>query len=67
MFKTLSPGAIQCKPATLDDALALARAGGFEGLEINAGQVADLVDQRGAEAVKQTFAEADNRALAVGG
>jgi sugar phosphate isomerase/epimerase len=66
MFKTLSPGAIQCKPATLDDALALAGAGGFDGLEINASQVADLVDQHGADAVKRKFADSNIRPAAFG-
>jgi sugar phosphate isomerase/epimerase len=66
MFKTISPGAIGCKPATLDDAISLARAGGFDGLEINVGQVADLIDQTGSDAVKRTFAQARIRPAAFG-
>ncbi|MEO6437401.1 MAG: sugar phosphate isomerase/epimerase family protein [Tepidisphaeraceae bacterium] len=58
MFKTLSPGAIGCKPADLSAAIALAKVGGFDGLEIAASQIADEIDRVGAETVERQFADA---------
>jgi sugar phosphate isomerase/epimerase len=56
MFKALAPGAVNVKAATLQEAIALAGRHGFGGVEFNPREVADLVDARGAEAVKGMFA-----------
>lgn len=54
MIKTLSAGAIGVRTHNLDDAIAAAVTGGFEGLEFSIDEVANL----GAEVAKQKFAEA---------
>jgi sugar phosphate isomerase/epimerase len=66
MFKTLSPGAINVSVKNLHEGLAAAKVGGFDGLEFNVAEVADLVDQHGAEAVKKLFADAKVRPAAFG-
>src|SRR5213083_491017 len=66
MYKALSPGAIGVRAETLEAGLAAARSGGFEGLEWPAAQVADVVDQRGAQAIKKMFADARIRPAAFG-
>jgi sugar phosphate isomerase/epimerase len=66
MYQTLSPGAIGVKAATLEEGLQAARVGGFEGLEFPAAQIADLIDQRGASAVKKMFTDAGIRPAAFG-
>ena len=58
MFKGLSPGAIGVRAGTLDEALAAAKAGGFDGVEFSPASVADLIDSEGAEAVRARFTEA---------
>ena len=58
MYKALSPQAIHVRLRNLDEALAYARTGGFEGLEFNASEVADLVDAHGAPEVRRRFDEA---------
>jgi sugar phosphate isomerase/epimerase len=58
MFKTLCPHAIGVKPSDLHTSLAAAKIGGFNGLEVSAGEIANLVDQHGAAAVKRLFADA---------
>ncbi len=57
MYACLSPGAIGIRMA-LPDALKLAAATGFEGLELNIGEAADLAGRHGAEYVKDLFAQA---------
>lgn len=59
MYKALSPGAIGVQATTLQEAIAAAQQGGFEGVEFNAREVADLVDQHGAAYVKGLFADAN--------
>ncbi len=54
MFKCLAPGAIGVK-ASLEEALALVRDSGFEGLDPNAGEIRALVDERGADEVVALF------------
>lgn len=54
MLKTLSAGAIGVKTSTLDDGIAAAKLGGFDGLEFSIAQVADM----GADVAKAKFAEA---------
>jgi sugar phosphate isomerase/epimerase len=61
MYKALSPGAIGVRARNLDEALAAARRGGFEGVEINPREVPDLVDAHGAEHVRGMFADAGLR------
>jgi len=51
MVACLSPGAIGMRMA-LPDALKLAAATGFEGLELNIGEAADLAERHGVEVVK---------------
>ena len=58
MYKTLCPGAVGLSPANLDDALRLAALGGFQGLEINVGEIADLLEKDRAVAVRQRFTDA---------
>ncbi len=57
MYACLSPGAIGIRMA-LPDALRLAAATEFEGLELNIGEAADLTEQRGVEYVKDLFTRA---------
>jgi sugar phosphate isomerase/epimerase len=59
MYKALNPGAIGVQATTLQAGIAAAQQGGFEGVEFNVREVADLVDQHGAEYVKGLFAEAN--------
>jgi sugar phosphate isomerase/epimerase len=66
MYKTLCPGAVGLNPASLDDALRLAALGGFQGLEINVGEVADLLEKDRATNVRQRFTDAGVRAAAWG-
>jgi sugar phosphate isomerase/epimerase len=56
MYRALSPGAVGLKPANLEEAIELAAVAGFEGVEVNIAEVADLVEARGAEAVRGLFA-----------
>lgn len=58
LYKALSPGAIGVQPRDLDEAIAAARTGGFQGVEIKVREVADLVDHQGAAAVRERFAAA---------
>jgi sugar phosphate isomerase/epimerase len=66
MFKTLSPGAINVTVKNLSEGLSAAKIGGFDGLEFGVAEVADLVDQQGADAVKKMFADAGVRPAAFG-
>src|SRR4051812_45955333 len=66
MFKTLSPGAINVTTKNLSEGLAAAKVGRFDGLEVDIAEIADLVDQEGAGAVKKMLAEADIRPAAFG-
>ncbi|MEP7188249.1 MAG: sugar phosphate isomerase/epimerase family protein [Roseiflexaceae bacterium] len=59
MYKALNPGAIGVQATTLQQAIAAAQQGGFEGVECNVREVADLVDLHGAEYVTGLFAEAN--------
>ncbi len=61
MYKALSPHTIGVRPASIHEAIGLARAGGFDGLEVGIREVAALVEERGAEEVKALFAEAGLR------
>jgi sugar phosphate isomerase/epimerase len=61
MYKALSPHAIGVRPRNLEEAIAAAQKGGFEGVEINAAEVADRLESHGADAIKQLFASAGIR------
>lgn len=58
MFKSLTPGAIGVK-GSVEELVALASQGGFQGLDISIQAVADLVAERGASEVKDLFASAN--------
>ena len=58
MYKTLSPGAIGVRVSNLSEALAAAKIGGFEGVEFNPAEIADLVAKQGANSVRDQFDEA---------
>lgn len=64
MYKALSPRAIGVRVASLDEALAAARLGGFAGVEFDAREVADLVERHGAASVRARFQEAGLRPAA---
>ena len=52
MYKALNPWAIGIKANSVQDCINAARRFGFEGVEFNVGEVADLVEKQGAEKVK---------------
>ena len=66
MFKTLSAGAINVTTKNLDEGLKAARTGGFQGLEFSVGEIADLIDQQGGDAVMTRFIDAGIRPAAFG-
>ena len=57
MFRSLGPGAIGIR-ASLTEGLELAKAADFQGLDINIGEVAGLVEERSADYVKGLFDDA---------
>jgi sugar phosphate isomerase/epimerase len=57
MFKNLSPGAVGIK-ANLHQALDIAKRFGFGGIDSPLGEIATLIEQRGAQAAKDLFAAA---------
>ncbi len=59
MYKALSPGAIGVRTKTLEEAIAAARTGGFEGVEYSPHEVADRVEHLGAASVIALFKEAN--------
>ncbi len=61
MYTAVSPSAILVYPTNLKDALAGARKAGFDGLEFNPVEIADLVETYGAAHVRVLFAEAGLR------
>lgn len=58
MFTALSAGAINVKVGNLQEAIAAAKQGGFEGVDFDAREVADLIDAHGVDHVKGLFADA---------
>jgi len=66
MYKALSPGTIHVHPGSLTGAIAYARKAGFEGLEFNPVEVADLVETHGAAHVRGLFDAAGQRAAGCG-
>src|ERR1043165_5163830 len=61
MFKSLSPYALGIQVNNLQEAIDVASKAGFEGVEFNAAEVADLVDAHGPEHVKSMFTTAGLR------
>lgn len=61
MYTAVSPSAIHVYPTNLKDALVGARKAGFDGLEFNPVEIADLVETYGAAHVRVLFAEAGLR------
>lgn len=66
MYKALSPGAIGVRANSLPEAIAAAKTGGFQGVEFSAHEVANLIEQQNADAVKALFAEAGIRPAGFG-
>jgi sugar phosphate isomerase/epimerase len=66
MYTCLSPHAINVQANDLDQAIAAARMGGFEGLDIAVAHVADQIDQHGVDAIRKKFADANVRPAAFG-
>ncbi|GAB4517543.1 MAG: sugar phosphate isomerase/epimerase [Anaerolineae bacterium] len=61
MFKNLSAGAIGVRDVTLAEAIELARAAGFEGIDFSIREAAQLADAHGVEYVRELFARAGIR------
>lgn len=66
MYKAVSPGAIGVRPRDLNDAIVGARQAGFAGLEFNAVEVANLIDQHGVDHVRALFDAAGLRPAGFG-
>lgn len=58
MYSALSPHAIGVRAQNLQQAIAAAKEGGFQGVECNIREVADLIDAHGVEHVRQLFEKA---------
>lgn len=64
MYTCLSPHAINVQANDLDQGIAAARTGGFQGLEIPVAHIADLIDQHGVDAIRKKFVDANIRPAA---
>lgn len=60
MFRNLSPGAIGIR-ANIEESLALAKAHGFQGIDLNIDEAARLADERGIDHVRELFEAAGLR------
>jgi sugar phosphate isomerase/epimerase len=60
MFRNLSPGAIGIR-ANLEESLALAKAHGFQGIDLPIGEAAKLAEEKGIDYVRGLFANAGIR------
>ena len=58
LYPALSPGAVNCKPADLKEAIALAKRHGFGGVEFNPREVIAIDAEQGAGTVLGWFKEA---------
>jgi sugar phosphate isomerase/epimerase len=58
MFMALSPGAMGIRVSNLQEAINVAREAGFGGVEFGIHEVANLIDEHGADHVKRMFADA---------
>ncbi len=61
MYSALTPGAIGVRSGSLVESIALAKLGGFGGVDFSAQEVADLIGAQGVEAVKALFTQAGIR------
>lgn len=61
MFSALSPGAIHVTAPDIESAIAAAKKGGFEGVEVSASEVADRVERDGSESIRSLFQQAQVR------
>ena len=61
MYAALNTNAIGVHPRDLSEAIEYARIGGFQGLEIDAKEVAELIEQRGEAEVRRLFTAAHIR------
>lgn len=58
MYIALSPGALGVQANTLADAIQVAKAAGYSGVEVNIHEIADLIDERGVDNTRQLFTDA---------
>jgi len=61
MYTMLGPGAISLKGYPLPEAIALAKGAGFESVQFDVREAAALIDERGIEAVRALFEDAEVR------
>jgi len=66
MYKGLSPGAVNCKPDSLKEAIGLAKRHGFGGVEINPREVQSIDEELGAGTVAGLFRDAGLRPAGFG-
>jgi len=66
MYSALNAGVIGVSAPDLDSALKAAEVGGFDGLEVNGREIADLVEKDGADAVREKFLAAHKIPAAFG-
>ncbi|HXI14842.1 MAG TPA: sugar phosphate isomerase/epimerase family protein [Chloroflexota bacterium] len=66
MYKGLSPGAVNCKPESLKEAIVLAKRHGFGGVEINPREVLSIDEEMGAGTVAALFRDAGLRPAGLG-
>src|SRR5690242_3631382 len=66
MYSALSPGAIGVRAPGLTEAIAAARIGGFEGVEFNPAEVAELIENNGPDYVLSLFRDAEVRPAGFG-
>jgi len=59
-FKNLSPGAVGIS-ATMEECIEIAKAAGFEGMDVNLGEARKTADEKSPDAVKAMFADAGLR------
>ena len=64
MYTNLSPGAIGIRGLNLEQSLDLAKATGYEGLQVNIGEVEKLAEEKSVDYVKELWAK---RGLKMGG
>jgi len=57
MFRSLSPGAIGIRANTIES-LELAKASDYQGVDINIGEIAKMVEEKSADYVKKLFSDA---------
>lgn len=61
MYKTLAPYAIGVRANNLSEAIAAAKQGGFQGLEVYAPEIANLIESQSVDEVKRLFESAGMR------